>query len=118
MDPFGAAHHQPLGGGAAAAPSGFFSQSFESFSHGTGSRSFSSSTVISNGRAKTQSVKRYTDEHGQVHEERNEYEGAARDLPSMSYLGDGPAADRYGPPPARGYGAPRSLPAPRQHTRY
>lgn len=41
---------------------------------GSGMRSFSSHTVISNGRAKTVSVTRYTDRDGKVHEERHETE--------------------------------------------
>jgi curved DNA-binding protein CbpA len=65
-----------LEGVGAHAGRGYFGEDFASV-RGAGAQSFSSHTVISNGRAKTVTVKRYTDRDGQVHEERTETEGDA-----------------------------------------
>eukprot|EP00672_Neobodo_designis_P018190 CAMPEP_0174827146 /NCGR_PEP_ID=MMETSP1114-20130205/521_1 /TAXON_ID=312471 /ORGANISM="Neobodo designis, Strain CCAP 1951/1" /LENGTH=385 /DNA_ID=CAMNT_0016060753 /DNA_START=131 /DNA_END=1288 /DNA_ORIENTATION=- len=59
---------EPFAGAAAMPDDGFFG------SGAPGMRSFSSRTVVSNGRAHTSTVKRYTDASGQVHEERHEAE--------------------------------------------
>lgn len=79
----------PFGGGRGGFLHGFDEDEgdffgSEPFSFSAGGRgmphmqSFSSHTVISNGQARTTTVKRYTDEHGRVHEERHESTGDPR----------------------------------------